>query len=165
MPRTNIDYSKTVIYKIVCNDLDIKDCYVGHTTDFVRRKVAHKYNCNAENDKSYNFKLYKKIRENGGWNNFSIVLIEKYPCNDGDEARARERYWYENLNASLNTVYPARTKQEYFKEYDIIIKEYKKKYNELNKDKIKEDNRDYKINNKENIQKVKKNITKRIKKK
>ena len=34
MPRKEIDYSKTVIYKIVCNDLNVKDVYVGHTTDF-----------------------------------------------------------------------------------------------------------------------------------
>ena len=25
MPRTAIDYSKTIIYKIVCNDLNVKD--------------------------------------------------------------------------------------------------------------------------------------------
>ena len=38
MPRKETDYSKTVIYKIVCNDLTITDIYVGHTTDFVVRK-------------------------------------------------------------------------------------------------------------------------------
>jgi len=33
MPRTPVDYSKTIIYKIVCKDLSIVDLYVGHTTD------------------------------------------------------------------------------------------------------------------------------------
>ncbi len=42
MPRNEIDYSKTIIYKIVCNDLTITDCYVGSTTDFKTRKAAHK---------------------------------------------------------------------------------------------------------------------------
>ena len=42
MPRKEIDYSKTVIYKIVCNDLNVKDVYVGHTTDFTKRKATHK---------------------------------------------------------------------------------------------------------------------------
>ena len=37
MPKLPIDYSKTIIYKIICCDLNIKDCYVGHTTDFTRR--------------------------------------------------------------------------------------------------------------------------------
>ena len=35
MPKSNCDYSRTVIYKIVCNDLSITDCYVGHTTEFI----------------------------------------------------------------------------------------------------------------------------------
>ena len=30
------------------------------------------------------------IRENGDWNNWSMIEIEKYPCNDDNEARARE---------------------------------------------------------------------------
>ena len=29
-----MDYSKTHFYKIVCKDLNIKDCYVGHTIKF-----------------------------------------------------------------------------------------------------------------------------------
>ena len=46
MPKTPMDYSKTIIYKIVCNDLSIKECYVGHTTDMTKRKCSHKYSCN-----------------------------------------------------------------------------------------------------------------------
>ena len=45
MPRKPIDYSKTISYKIVCNDLSITDCYVGHTTDFTKRKSHHKSDC------------------------------------------------------------------------------------------------------------------------
>jgi hypothetical protein len=33
MPKKPIDYSKTHFYKIVCNDTNIKPCYVGHTTE------------------------------------------------------------------------------------------------------------------------------------
>jgi hypothetical protein len=32
------NYQNTVIYKIVCNDLSIKDLYVRHTTNFRKRK-------------------------------------------------------------------------------------------------------------------------------
>jgi hypothetical protein len=91
MPRLNVDYSKTVIYKIVCNDLNIIGCYVGHSTDFVRRKSAHKNNCNNENMKCYDFKVYSTIRQNGGWDNYSMIEIEKYPCKDTNEATAKER--------------------------------------------------------------------------
>ena len=31
MPKVPIDYAKTILYKIVCNDLKIIDCYVGTT--------------------------------------------------------------------------------------------------------------------------------------
>jgi hypothetical protein len=46
------------------------------------------------------------IRENEGWNNWSMIEIEKYPCNDKNKACARERYWYELLNANMNTYCP-----------------------------------------------------------
>ena len=105
MPRKEIDYSKTVIYKIVCNDLNVKDVYVGHTTDFTKRKAQHKINCNNPDTKIYNLKVYQIIRDNEGWYNWSMIEIEKYPCLVNNEARARERYWYELLNGYQNTPY------------------------------------------------------------
>ncbi len=42
MPKVEIDYSTTIIYKITCNDSNVTDKYVGHTTNFVQRKHAHK---------------------------------------------------------------------------------------------------------------------------
>ena len=59
MPKNNIDYSKCVIYKIVCNDLSIEDIYVGSTTEFIKRKYRHKRNTNFEGSKEYNFNVYK----------------------------------------------------------------------------------------------------------
>ena len=32
MPKKEIDYSNTIIYRIVCKDTNITECYVGHTT-------------------------------------------------------------------------------------------------------------------------------------
>jgi len=43
MPRTPIDYSKSIIYKICCNDINIIDIYIGSTTNFITRKAEHKY--------------------------------------------------------------------------------------------------------------------------
>jgi predicted GIY-YIG superfamily endonuclease len=120
MPRKQIDYSRTSIYKIICNDITINDVYVGSTTDFKKRKCQHKTACKTTNNK---IKVYNIIRDNGGWDNWSMVEIEKYPCNDGNEARARERYYYDILNASMNTVRPFTTEEE--KTIDAI--EQKKK--------------------------------------
>jgi hypothetical protein len=139
MPRLAIDYSKTVIYKIVCNDPNIKELYVGSTTDFTRRKWQHKSNCDNINNIAFNRKLYTAIRNNGGFENWNMVEIEKFPCNDGNEARARERHIYEQQNASLNIIRPYITDAEHV--------EYKKQYNEANK----ESNKQYRDNNKQSI--------------
>ena len=116
MPKEIIDYSKTIIYKIVCNDLNIKDVYVGHTTSFIKRKQQHKKCClNKDNlpHRNYNSKVYRFMRDHGGWENFSMIEIEKFPCNDKQEATKQERYWYETLNAQLNTRNPNRNNREY----------------------------------------------------
>jgi hypothetical protein len=38
MTKKNIDYSKTMIYKIVCKDFNVSDLYVGHTTNLFNVK-------------------------------------------------------------------------------------------------------------------------------
>ena len=64
-------------------------------------------------------------------------MIEKFQdCNDINEASARERYWYELLNAKLNTNCPARNDKEYRENNKDKLQEYSKKYRENNKDKI-----------------------------
>ena len=78
MPRTPIDYSKTIIYKLVKNDdFNNENIYVGSTTDFTRRKNEHKNTCNNEKSKDYNDKKYQYIRENGGWSEWNMVEIFK----------------------------------------------------------------------------------------
>lgn len=131
MPKFPFDYSKCVMYKIVCKDLNIKDCYVGHTTDLIRRRYAHKSSCNNENCEKYNFKIYQKMREYGGFDNWSIIEIEKFPCGDFNEACARERYWLETLEANLNSVVPNRTKKEFNKLYYNQNKEQIKKLKQI----------------------------------
>jgi hypothetical protein len=105
MPKHSVNYNNTVIYKIVCRDLSVKDVYVGHTTDFKNRKNQHKTICNREKEDNIS-KKYDFIRNHGGWENWEMVEIEKYPCNDSNEATARERYYCELLNSTLNTNRP-----------------------------------------------------------
>ena len=78
MPRKDIYYSRCIIYKIVCNDFNVKDLYVGHTTDLVKRRSLHKSTCNNSNSKYHDTKIYTIVRENGGSENWSIVVIEIY---------------------------------------------------------------------------------------
>lgn len=160
MPKKQIDFQKTVIYKIVCNDLTVEYKYVGMTTDFAKRKSCHKRVCNFVNDKRYNYKVYEIIRANGGWINWTMIQIEAYPCSTNVEARLKEREWYETLNATMNIRRPFRSGlekkeegNEYSKAYNEThkeqITEYQKTYKIINKEKIKEKNRLYYENNKE----------------
>jgi hypothetical protein len=151
MPKIAMDYSRTIIYKIVCNDVNIKDLYVGHTTNFVKRKNGHKSDCNNVNSKQYNIYVYQFIRNNGGWDNFNMVIIEKYPCNDRLEASRYERYWIETLNATLNKRIPSRIKKEHYEDNKSNILEQQKIYRKTNKSKITQQKQNFYENNKEKI--------------
>lgn len=128
MPRVAVNYQNTIIYKIVCKDISITDCYVGSTTNFTKRKYAHHHSCNNEKGKAYHYNVYSFMRANGGWENWDMIEIEKYPCNDLNEALKRERHWIETLKATLNIVKPLRSIQDYRKDNAEKLKEHKKQY-------------------------------------
>jgi hypothetical protein len=151
MPKIAIDYANTIIYKIVCNDLQVTDCYVGHTTNFNQRKNSHKSTCNNDNNKKHNLKIYKIIRENGNWDNWKMIEIEKHPCEDAHEASARERFYYEQQNSTLNSQIPLRTKEEYIIENKEKMKENRRLYQINNKEKLSIKKKEYYENNNEKI--------------
>lgn len=175
MPKSQIDYSHVCIYKICCKDISVNDIYVGHTTNFEQRKNSHKRSCETLNK---NIRLYNFIRENGGWDNWTMIQIEAYNCNNKREAEMRERYWIETLNSKLNCNMPITTKEEKGKQkqdwyeenkQEILEKakenyeenkeqklEYQKQYVEENKEKIIEYQNDYREKNKEKISEQKK---------
>ena len=120
MPKVPVDYSKTYFYKIVCNDTDIKDMYIGHTTQFTKRRYQHKIRCCNPNNPKYNYKVYKCIRDNGHWENWNMILIDTVNCEGKLDAVKKEREFYEELKPSLNIVKPMRTEDErisYHKEH------------------------------------------------
>ena len=104
MPKTLIDYSNTVIYKITCNDTSVKDVYVGYTTNYVQRKYAHKQNCINSKSTNHKCKLYSIIRANGGWTNWTIEIVQLFNCNDLYEARLKEQEYFILLKATLNSI-------------------------------------------------------------
>ncbi len=106
MPKTDIDYSNTVFYKIHCKNPDVKDVYIGHTTNFVQRKHGHKRSCANPKADNYNCKVYNVIREFGGWNNWKMEIIAFRECADSYEARKIEQQYFEEHNATLNSIEP-----------------------------------------------------------
>lgn len=105
-------YENTTIYKIFCKDESVTNTYVGLTINFKNRKRNHELACN--NLKKG--KLYDFIRENGGWNNWDMVVLEKCSCINRQEAGLREKYWFETLNANLNSNYPSRTCYKWYED-------------------------------------------------
>ena len=125
MPKTPVDYSKTVIYKIEHID-DESLVYVGHTTNWDKRKYEHKNRSKNEKGFSFNCKLYQMIRENGGWDAFKMIEVEKFNCKDKREAEKRENEVMKKLKASMNTNKSYVSKEEEkqgYKEYYTKNKE------------------------------------------
>lgn len=134
MPKHNINYENCVIYKISCKDENCKDIYVGETCDFIRRKYAHKHQ-----SQNKNVFLYNVIMDNGGWDNWNMEVIEKYPAKSKQEALDREQYWINTLQASLNTYIrydPCNYKREWYFKNRETIKERIKKQEQERRDKI-----------------------------
>jgi len=132
MPKTEIDYSNTIIYKIICKDVAVTDVYVGHTTNFVQRKYAHKQSCNNLKSTNYNSKVYEVIREKGGWNNWKMEIINLFVCKDHYEARKKEQEYFISLNANLNSIEPMPKP----KVIEAAIEEDNKKNNHIEKNAI-----------------------------
>jgi hypothetical protein len=145
MPQ--VDYNKTLIYKIQHKEKD-ELLYVGSTTHFRNRKVQHKHKCYNPNGRAYNYKLYQTIRDNGGWDVFSMVVIKEFPCKNKQEALTEEERVMRQMKSSLNMIRAYTTHEE--------KKEYNKKHYEKNKDKIKEYDKQKYEKNKEKIKEQKK---------
>ena len=139
------DYSKTSIYKICCKDATITDIYIGSTCNFTRRKAVHKYDCNKEISKRYNQYKYQFIRDNGGWDNWTMIQLKEFSCNNKKEKDTEERKHIDELKPSLNKSLPTRTNKEYY----LTHKEEKKQYQLKNKEKIKEQSRQNYLKNKD----------------
>ena len=145
-----IDYSTKEVsfYKLICDDLNITDCYVGHTVNFTERKAHHKWCCHNEN-KEYHRNIYQIIRETGGFSCWKMIEIEKRIVSSKREAEKIEQEIKEELHATLNTYNPNPLKNdligeeahiEYHKQYELnrrgTHKESNKKWYELNKERV-----------------------------
>jgi len=150
------DYSKSVIYKIYKED--ITEFYIGSTYDEKKRRNHHKSNCNNENSKEYNLKVYQFIRENGGYDNWNFEVLEIYPCDNEEQLVEREDYYYDLLKPLLNSKRPLRTEEDmkedkakYYQDNREYILKYTAKFYEDNKEEIQKRHAKYYEDNKESI--------------
>lgn len=120
------------IYKICCDDCP-DYVYVGSTKAFRQRKSCHKKDYNRGDTT----KLYTIIRENGGWDNWRMIILEDIGEVSLTEARIKEEEHRVKLNANLNSYKCHRDKKEYDKEYNHRedVRERKAQWIRDNKDK------------------------------
>ena len=97
-----MNYNQARIYKISCNLPTINEIYIGSTADYETRCVNHRSDCHNVKATNYGYKVYNYIRSNGGFGNFTIDVIEHYPCADKKTIRIREQYWIDELKPTLN---------------------------------------------------------------
>lgn len=147
-----VNYNNSIIYKLCCKNINIKEIYIGSTSNELRkRKNQHKSDCNNVNRKHYNLNVYKFIRENGGFSNWSMIEVERYSAIDKLDLHKRERYYIELLNATLNNNIPNRSQKEYYKNNKDKLLEKQKEYDLNNKDKKKEQIKEHYEKNKQKI--------------
>ena len=140
------NYQNGTIYCI--KNCITSDIYVGSSTQpLSKRMEKHRASINCE--KRGRGLLYQKMREHGV-ENFFITLIEKYPCNDIEELRAKEGEWIEKIG-TLNMKVAGRTPEQYRKDTVEHKKEYDKDYRERTTEKRKEQAHQRYENNKEHI--------------
>ena len=154
MPKTPIDYSVTPIsfYHFVCNDPEITSTYVGHTTNFRKRKNQHKSACNVSIEKN-NIKLYETMRNNGGFENWKMIELEKKICVDKRDAERFEQEWIDKLQSKLNMIKAFRGENQKEADHNYYIEnkekriEYQLNYYQEHKDEIIEKTKAYAILN------------------
>ena len=160
------DYSLAKIYKIVCNITGLT--YYGSTCEptLARRLAGHigSYRKWKNGKKISNLSSHQIF----DIDNYVIVLVELFPCNNNMELHKRERYYIES-NECVNKVIPTRTREEYnldhpnqnadyrlknkeainawFLANKVRVAAYKAEYAKINRDKILK----YKLDNKEKI--------------
>jgi len=137
-----VNYKLGKIYRLECNVTGL--VYVGSTCEptLAKRLTKHVAVYRSYLKGTFNYVSSFKILEN---DDYDIILIEKYPCNDRDELHSRECYFSNqidcvNIRKNQGAINRSGGRQEYDKAYRELnkdkIKEYDKAYRELNKDKI-----------------------------
>jgi hypothetical protein len=110
------NYNNTIIYKIFCKSPEVEDFYIGHTTNFLRKKQYHREM--SINPKNNDF-LHQFIYNNGGFSNFNMVYLDV--INNCNNNREIEKIYHDfiikegatlnnNIKTKTNTLYEENLK-------------------------------------------------------
>ena len=136
------DFSKGMIYRIVCNITG--DVYIGSSVQTCAQRLSQhksKYKIWLDNNKEY-ITVFKIIAKD----DYKIVLVETYPCKNNDELHSREQHWIEQTEC-VNKI-RAHTTEEQLKCFNT---QWSKTWYENNKEYVKECGNKYRQKNSERI--------------
>ncbi|KAJ1388893.1 hypothetical protein B484DRAFT_341183 [Ochromonadaceae sp. CCMP2298] len=102
------DYQNSRIYKFI--DLETNECYIGSTTLALSQRLAQHVSSYKSylNDKSAYVTSYKIIANN----DYDIVLIELFPCNNKEELHARESHYCQSITCEQNKQYREANREQ-----------------------------------------------------
>ena len=120
-----LDYSKSSIYKIVCNNSG--KIYIGSTCQPLHQRLAGHV-------RSYKQGKYYSSSEIIAGGNYDIILIEEYKCENKNQLLRKEREYIESLECVNICKRPIIT----IEEGKERTKENRKVYRENNKESIKQ---------------------------
>lgn len=143
-----------------------KSFYIGSSKNVWQRMHQHRYSLENNNSIYKNFHLYKCIRENGGYDNWQVIILDTIFCNNLREAEEVEQKYIDLFEPDLNskraflsdeerikkkieiTENWRKDNQEYIKKYS---KNYHEKTYENKKEIILERVKNYALNNPDKI--------------
>ena len=132
-------------YKITNINGDVELNYVGSTSNMKQRRRAHKSDCFNTNSPRYHLKLYKTIREHGGFDEFKFIELGYAKQITLNDAHIIEEHYRQNLMSNLNTNRCRLTYQERLEnmkqEYHLDKGAKKKLYYQANKERLKENSK------------------------
>jgi hypothetical protein len=130
---SEIKLQEGIIYMIDSHDTSINGYYVGSTLqEFNQRRNEHKFNCTNSNSHSHYINLYFYIRQNGGWDNFKMTVIDRVLVEDKPELLMIEQDWQDVLQPNLNVIKSYESSED----RKVRIHNTKQIYYEKNKTKI-----------------------------
>ena len=86
------------VYSIQCKDKSITDLYIGSCKNYRKR-----YNRHKESYKNCNYKVYQFIRQNGGWDNWEMIVEVKTDDLCKEDRRILEQVYKDLLQPHLNS--------------------------------------------------------------
>ena len=139
-----VKYENGKIYKIIDNTTD--NIYIGSTCEkLCRRLQKHKssYNCYLNPNVKQGYMRSFDILKN---NDYKIILIEDYPCENKEQLLSREQYYIDTLNC-INHNNPIHNNKEYSRKWRNNNRDHcnhkSREWTKKNRDKKNETNRLY----------------------